>query len=1028
MNISIQHISYLERSYLDASKGIVSEVSETVYLPATNHAQYIKVLGISRFWEQSGSKSILIRQLMQDIIAGLHGEKIPLIFLLVHQPPNLNLFIGTYNPHDISTLAACLRSAYPAISFSSRLLEQDLDILDNLLPRHRYSCTAVGSPNLRPDKPSPNNELIERLIRGLNSATAGHGPWIYSVIAVPVLDNEICDLYASVLNESRIIENMKASANIKNSLTEAYQEKLKKIQEKLEIGKQQGMWHTATYFLSDDLNTFSHGKAIIKSVFGGENAYPDPIRVLEYQSHRDEPTKYIPLNSVSTVIGPSSNLRYPYKYLSLLNSKELSEIAHLPSEEFSGYHVKDYARFDVEVSNQYGSHIHIGEITSCGQPVGNRYKASYKNLNRHTMVAGTTGSGKTNTVFYLLKQAWQNQLPFLVIEPAKTEYRKLLQSQEIASSLLVFTLGDDTVSPFRLNPFEIMDGVSVQTHISHLLSVFNASFIMYAPMPYVLEACIHEIYQDRGWNLITGLNERGNHREAHPTLTDLYRKIDEVVDRLGYEERITMDVKAAMKTRINSLRIGGKGLMLDTRQSIPIRRLLQQPTLLELEQVGDDDEKAFIIGLILIFLSEYYRSCGLQESQDLIHLTVIEEAHRLFKNIPLTVSADIANMKGKAVETFCNILSEIRAYGEGFIIAEQIPTKLAPDILKNTNLKIMHRLVSSDDRNTMGATMNLNESQKRRIASLETGEAAIYSEGDDSALLIQIPYSKEQSVSTLSRLEENSVIHRLANKFAESQLNVFAPLTSSLDAENDFKLLKREADQVIEDPELQEVYSQFVLSLVHQDRVQAIDLRQLIQVINKLRRSSQQDMQGIKVILSYGAGAYFERLGQKYRWCYEDVANLTQKFLGLLFDVSLKQYFQNSTGSYFSENELSRLQDFRETYYRMCQIQYYPFANCEKVCPNRCCVFRYNIEPLLKDNRLDTNFANALAKFSGEEVWKQVGEVCRIVDRRVLSSEISSDVKKKTSLCFVIQKSESIPYMDYFLRDKIVVSMLNLLA
>ncbi|MFZ2422908.1 MAG: hypothetical protein WA029_17385, partial [Anaerolineae bacterium] len=61
-----------------------------------------------------------------------------------------------------------------------------------------------------------------------------------------------------------------------------------------------------------------------------------------------------------------------------------------------------------------------------------------------------------------------------------------------------------------------------------------------------METCLHEIYQDKGWDLTTSQNrrlppqERGNEAKwpVFPTLGDLYRKVDEVVDRLGYEERI----------------------------------------------------------------------------------------------------------------------------------------------------------------------------------------------------------------------------------------------------------------------------------------------------------------------------------------------------------------------------------------------------------------------------------------------------------------------------------------------------------
>ena len=74
-----------------------------------------------------------------------------------------------------------------------------------------------------------------------------------------------------------------------------------------------------------------------------------------------------------------------------------------------------------------------------------------------------------------------------------------------------------------------------------------------------------------------------------------------------------------------------------------------------------------------------------------------------------------ANLRARAVETFVNRLSEIRRYRQGIIVAEQIPSKLAPDAIKNTNLKIVHRLLAQDDRAALGAAVNMTEAQARQL-------------------------------------------------------------------------------------------------------------------------------------------------------------------------------------------------------------------------------------------------------------------------------------------------------------------------
>jgi hypothetical protein len=186
--------------------------------------------------------------------------------------------------------------------------------------------------------------------------------------------------------------------------------------------------------------------------------------------------------------------------------------------------------------------------------------------------------------------------------------------------------------------------------------------------------------------------------------------------------------------------------MFNTRKSLDFHILFGSPCILELKQIVSDDEKAFIMGLILIYLNEHHEAAANQRKRGLQHVMLIEEAHRLLRNVSTEQGSEIsANPKGKAIEVFANILSEIRAYGEGILIAEQIPTKLTPDAIKNTNLKIVHRLISEDDRRVVGGTMGLTESQSRYLATLRAGEAVAYAEGMQQPVLLTIPLSGAKS-------------------------------------------------------------------------------------------------------------------------------------------------------------------------------------------------------------------------------------------------------------------------------------------
>lgn len=197
--------------------------------------------------------------------------------------------------------------------------------------------------------------------------------------------------------------------------------------------------------------------------------------------------------------------------------------------------------------------------------------------------------------------------------------------------------------------------------------------------------------------------------EVFPTIEQLYYKIPIIVEEMGYDYREQKNIIGALQARIHSLRIGVKGQCLNVRRSTEINQILNSNVIIELEGIADEETKAFIMSLLMVQLMEY-RVNQKDSQKELKHLFLMEEAHRLLKNIE-SGSGENADPRGNAVEMFCNMLAELRSKGQGFIVADQIPSKLAPDIVKNTNLKILHRIVTEEDRELMGKSMHMNDSQ-----------------------------------------------------------------------------------------------------------------------------------------------------------------------------------------------------------------------------------------------------------------------------------------------------------------------------
>lgn len=380
--------------------------------------------------------------------------------------------------------------------------------------------------------------------------------------------------------------------------------------------------------------------------------------------------------------------------------------------------------------------VHLGSFAERGGAAGLPLAA----FGRHLLVAGTTGSGKTTSCFQLLGQLWERGIPFLVIEPAKHEYRALLDSP-LGPALRVFTLGDESVAPFRLNPLEILPGVRVESHLAQLRACFEAALPTFGPLPSLIEESLHQVYQDHGWEL----TDRGRAWAAPgepveprlmPTLGELYAAIIQASERRGYSTKTLQDVRAAAAGRIGSLLRGSKGRLLNTRRSLPLAELLATPAVLELESLNDD-ERALVMLFLLTGLREHCRAN--RTGSTLQHVTLIEEAHRVMAATSHIGNREVsADTRAEATAMFSAALSELRAYGEGLIIAEQIPSRLAEDALKNTNTKLVHRLPGEDDCRAIGATMRLLPHQEEQLPGLSSGVAALYTDGYERPTFVQV--------------------------------------------------------------------------------------------------------------------------------------------------------------------------------------------------------------------------------------------------------------------------------------------------
>ncbi|GAB1516114.1 ATP-binding protein [Actinophytocola sp. KF-1] len=415
----------------------------------------------------------------------------------------------------------------------------------------------------------------------------------------------------------------------------------------------------------------------------------------------------------------------------------LAALSRPPERELPGIRLVEPHTFDVTPEQADDGAVRLGAVLDEGLVEVGDLVLGRESLNRHTFVCGATGAGKSQTVRHLLAEASRAGLPWLVVEPAKAEYSRMAgRLADLDQDVIVIRPGDPDSAPAGFNPLEPAPGFPLQSHADLLRALFLAAFEAQEPFPQLLAAALARCYEELGWDLSLGEPVHIGQQPRYPTLADLQRVAADVVTEIGYGKEIAANVQGFIKVRLGSLRLGTAGRFFEGGHPLDFEALCRNNVVLQIEDVGDDADKAFFIGAILMRLSEHLRETTRANPRPVLsHLTVIEEAHRLLRRS----EPGTAGAAAHAVEMFAAMLAEVRAYGEGLIIAEQIPSKLTPDVIKNTAVKIVHRLPAKDDRESVGATMNVTEEQSRYVVTLVPGEGAVFTDGMDRPLLVRVP-------------------------------------------------------------------------------------------------------------------------------------------------------------------------------------------------------------------------------------------------------------------------------------------------
>lgn len=533
--------------------------------------------------------------------------------------------------------------------------------------------------------------------------------------------------------------------NMVNKHIEAISEHLAVYAERFESGKAVGMWNVSSFLMTSGETDFKKGESLLKSLLSGQESKYEPIRIRDISSDmldyatKDKENKTNIINFRFPKVGVN-DISHPFGKLydclsTPLTTKELTSFINFPLKSVQGITVREQASFGRNIvthsEEKRKKSLRLGSIMHLGECIENQnVEMDLDALSSHMFITGTTGSGKSNTLYLMLDQIRREGKKFLVIEPAKGEYKNIFGCKDVR----VVSGNPNTTELLRINPFMFPKGIHVYEHIDAITEIFNACWPMSAAMPVVLKHSIEEAYKGCGWNLNTNTNTYG----LWPTMKDVFMCLNKMINDSKFSNDTKGDYIGALETRLLSMSEGLVGQMFNSSSPLGDEELFNHNVIIDLSRVRSSETKSLIMGMVILKLQEWRTAENLGMNLPLRHVTILEEAHHLLKRTSTQQTMEGANLVGKSVEMIVNGIAEMRTYGEGFIIADQSPSLLDLSVIRNTNTKVIMALPEVEDREIVGRSVGLTPEQINELSKQKRGEAVVYQNDWEEAVQCKI--------------------------------------------------------------------------------------------------------------------------------------------------------------------------------------------------------------------------------------------------------------------------------------------------
>jgi hypothetical protein len=459
----------------------------------------------------------------------------------------------------------------------------------------------------------------------------------------------------------------------------------------------------------------------------------------------------------------------------LFDTLEAAKVVRLPTPEPGGTpglssvkinRLPRSSQFQGEKNRQDGpSGVHLGPAVG-----GGAVDITEKELNQHLLVAGLPGFGKTITVQSIMYRLWsEKQKPFLVLDPAKKDYRHLVRA--IGGSARLIQLGPDYTA---FNPFGVPRECSPRVHAGRVLAAFDAALGLSGHWP--------AGYITLGRAIFAAYRTAGNEGSA-PTLPLLKDEIDKAITRAGFVGTDGSNIRASLMGRMEFLTDGplGESLLGGQADVIDYEALLSSPTVIEMGQFVGPTERSLVFALLLAGLLTYREK---HPSKDMLgHVIVLEEAHRIL--------GGQNSGQSEGIRLFIEAIAEQRGSGQGYVVVDQAPSMLHPGVLKLAGSMISHRLVDAAERSIIGSSLLLAERQHEDLARLRAGQVVLYSAERTASVAVDVSAAEPLIVSMAEKSfpdDKGEQLPMLAIETSSTSINEMA-----------FSGLKRRALAYLED-------------------------------------------------------------------------------------------------------------------------------------------------------------------------------------------------------------------------------------